>query len=122
MTEAHGLMEEEFTMARLYISKMKSEVKSLVNRSKQLEGTQAETARKMQANEKELASCQLLISQVMFLTCDQWNPLVEHKASMLYSSAAELGVSPVNEFFLIMSYYSHLATKILLHSLQLTII
>lgn len=51
-------------MARLYISKMKSEVKSLVNRSKQLEGAQAETARKIQANEKELASCQLLISQV----------------------------------------------------------
>ncbi|XP_047012136.1 kinesin heavy chain [Ictalurus punctatus] len=57
-------MEEEFTMARLYISKMKSEVKSLVNRSKQLEGAQAETARKIQANEKELASCQLLISQL----------------------------------------------------------
>ncbi|XP_053352566.1 kinesin heavy chain [Clarias gariepinus] len=57
-------MEEEFTMARLYISKMKSEVKSLVNRSKQLEGAQAETTRKIQANEKELASCQLLISQL----------------------------------------------------------
>lgn len=57
-------MEEEFTMARLYISKMKSEVKSLVNRSKQLEGAQAETSRKIQSYEKELASCQLLISQV----------------------------------------------------------
>uniref|UniRef100_A0AAR2LX97 Kinesin-like protein n=1 Tax=Pygocentrus nattereri TaxID=42514 RepID=A0AAR2LX97_PYGNA len=64
MTETHGVMEEEFTMARLYISKMKSEVKSLVNRSKQLEVAQADTARKMQANEKELASCQLLISQL----------------------------------------------------------
>ncbi|XP_053482441.1 kinesin heavy chain [Ictalurus furcatus] len=62
--EGPGAMEEEFTMARLYISKMKSEVKSLVNRSKQLEGAQAETARKIQANEKELASCQLLISQL----------------------------------------------------------
>uniref|UniRef100_A0A8B9L285 Kinesin-like protein n=1 Tax=Astyanax mexicanus TaxID=7994 RepID=A0A8B9L285_ASTMX len=61
---SHTAMEEEFTMARLYISKMKSEVKSLVNRSKQLEGAQAETARKIQANEKELASCQLLISQL----------------------------------------------------------
>uniref|UniRef100_A0A8C1DIG6 Kinesin-like protein n=1 Tax=Cyprinus carpio carpio TaxID=630221 RepID=A0A8C1DIG6_CYPCA len=63
MTEMNGGMEEEFTMARLFISKMKSEVKSLVNRSKQLESTQADTMRKMQANEKELASCQLLISQ-----------------------------------------------------------
>ena len=57
-------IEEEFTMTRLYISKMKSEVKSLVNRSKQLETAQADSSRKMQANEKELASCQLLISQV----------------------------------------------------------
>ncbi|XP_030606361.1 kinesin heavy chain-like [Archocentrus centrarchus] len=56
-------VEEEFTVARLYISKMKSEVKSLVNRSKQLESTQADAHRKIQANEKELASCQLLVSQ-----------------------------------------------------------
>ncbi len=67
MTEMNGGMEEEFTMARLFISKMKSEVKSLVNRSKQLESTQADTTRKMQANEKELSSCQLLISQVSYL-------------------------------------------------------
>ncbi|XP_070711518.1 kinesin heavy chain-like [Pempheris klunzingeri] len=56
-------VEEEFTVARLYISKMKSEVKSLVNRSKQLESAQADAHRKIQANEKELVSCQLLISQ-----------------------------------------------------------
>uniref|UniRef100_A0A8C7X0W3 Kinesin-like protein n=1 Tax=Oryzias sinensis TaxID=183150 RepID=A0A8C7X0W3_9TELE len=56
-------MEEEFTVARLYISKMKSEVKSLVNRCKQLESAQADAHRKIQANEKELASCQLLVSQ-----------------------------------------------------------
>ncbi|XP_069052336.1 kinesin heavy chain [Lepisosteus oculatus] len=63
MTEVNGVIEEEFTMARLAISKMKSEVKSLVNRCKQLETSQADTSRKMQVNEKELASCQLLISQ-----------------------------------------------------------
>lgn len=59
-----GVIEEEFTMTRLYISKMRSEVKSLVNRSKQLESSQCDTSRKMAAKEKELASCQLLISQV----------------------------------------------------------
>eukprot|EP00063_Salmo_salar_P031449 XP_014006284.1 PREDICTED: kinesin heavy chain isoform 5C-like [Salmo salar] len=58
-----GVIEEEFTMTRLYISKMRSEVKSLVNRSKQLESSQCDTSRKMAAKEKELASCQLLISQ-----------------------------------------------------------
>nr|XP_055071610.1 kinesin heavy chain [Misgurnus anguillicaudatus] len=63
MAEVNGGMEEEFTMARLFLSKMKSEVKSLVNRSKQLESAQSDTLRKMQVNEKELASCQLLISQ-----------------------------------------------------------
>ncbi|XP_071320229.1 kinesin heavy chain-like [Trachinotus anak] len=63
-TKGNGLaVEEEFTVARLYISKMKSEVKSLVNRSKQLESAQADAQRKIQVNEKELASCQLLISQ-----------------------------------------------------------
>ncbi|XP_023996189.1 kinesin heavy chain-like [Salvelinus sp. IW2-2015] len=50
-------------MTRLFISKMRSEVKSLVNRSKQLESSQSDTSCKMAANEKELASCQLLISQ-----------------------------------------------------------
>ncbi|KAJ8282625.1 hypothetical protein COCON_G00051440 [Conger conger] len=63
MTESNGVIEEEFTLARLYLSKMKSEIKSLVNRSKQLETSQADTNRKIQANEKELASCQLLVSQ-----------------------------------------------------------
>ncbi|KAK7944561.1 hypothetical protein WMY93_000289 [Mugilogobius chulae] len=58
-----GLIDEEFTVARLYISKMKSEVKSMVKRCKQLEGTQSESNKKMDENEKELAACQLRISQ-----------------------------------------------------------
>uniref|UniRef100_A0A3Q4I1S9 Kinesin-like protein n=1 Tax=Neolamprologus brichardi TaxID=32507 RepID=A0A3Q4I1S9_NEOBR len=60
----NGVMEEEFTSARLYISKMKSEVKSLVNRSKQLEVNLTENTCKMKANEKELSTCQLLVSQL----------------------------------------------------------
>uniref|UniRef100_A0AAY4A5B8 Kinesin-like protein n=1 Tax=Denticeps clupeoides TaxID=299321 RepID=A0AAY4A5B8_9TELE len=58
-----GVMDEEFTVARLYISKLKSEVKSLVKRSKQLENTQSDSNKKMDENEKELAACQLRISQ-----------------------------------------------------------
>lgn len=58
------MIDEEFTVARLYISKMKSEVKTLVKRSKQLEAAQADSNKKMDENEKELAACQLRISQV----------------------------------------------------------
>uniref|UniRef100_A0A8C9FU27 Kinesin motor domain-containing protein n=1 Tax=Pavo cristatus TaxID=9049 RepID=A0A8C9FU27_PAVCR len=61
--EGTGMIDEEFTVARLYISKMKSEVKTMVKRCKQLEGTQAESNKKMEENEKELAACQLRISQ-----------------------------------------------------------
>ncbi|KAF4084948.1 hypothetical protein AMELA_G00111860 [Ameiurus melas] len=61
--EGSGMIDEEFTVARLYISKMKSEVKTLVKRSKQLEAAQADSNKKMDENEKELAACQLRISQ-----------------------------------------------------------
>ncbi|XP_044148629.1 kinesin-1 heavy chain [Bufo gargarizans] len=61
--EVSGMIDEEFTVARLYISKMKSEVKTMVKRCKQLEGTQTESNKKMEENEKELAACQLRISQ-----------------------------------------------------------
>uniref|UniRef100_A0A9L0JTM2 Kinesin-like protein n=1 Tax=Equus asinus TaxID=9793 RepID=A0A9L0JTM2_EQUAS len=61
--EGSGMIDEEFTVARLYISKMKSEVKTMVKRCKQLESTQTESNKKMEENEKELAACQLRISQ-----------------------------------------------------------
>uniref|UniRef100_A0A3Q1B888 Kinesin-like protein n=1 Tax=Amphiprion ocellaris TaxID=80972 RepID=A0A3Q1B888_AMPOC len=61
--ESSGLIDEEFTVARLYISKMKSEVKTMVKRSKQLESTQAESSQKLDETERELTACQLRISQ-----------------------------------------------------------
>lgn len=62
-TDVNGKIEEEFTVARLYISKMKSEVKALAQRCNQLETFQAECNKKIDANEKDLAECRLLISQ-----------------------------------------------------------
>ena len=56
-------IEEEFTVARLYISKMKSEVKTLVTRATSLESTHSEAAKKLGAAESELSECRLLIQQ-----------------------------------------------------------
>ncbi|XP_056462509.1 kinesin heavy chain [Gadus chalcogrammus] len=61
--EVSGGLEEEFTAARLYISKIKSEVKSMVKRCRHLESLQTECYRKTEETGRELSSCQLLISQ-----------------------------------------------------------
>uniref|UniRef100_A0A8C7ZMX1 Kinesin-like protein n=1 Tax=Oryzias sinensis TaxID=183150 RepID=A0A8C7ZMX1_9TELE len=61
--ESSGVIDEEFTVARLYISKMKSEVKTMVRRSKQLESSQAERSQRLQEAESELTACQLRVSQ-----------------------------------------------------------
>ncbi|XP_068437527.1 kinesin-1 heavy chain-like [Clinocottus analis] len=61
--ESSGLIDEEFTMARLYISKMKSEVKTMVKKSKQLESSQAGSTQKMEEAEMELNAFQLRVSQ-----------------------------------------------------------
>ncbi|KAL0966493.1 hypothetical protein UPYG_G00295930 [Umbra pygmaea] len=61
--EGSGQIDEEFTVARLYISKLKSEVKTMAKRCKQLESTQSESNKKMDENDKELAACQLRIQQ-----------------------------------------------------------
>ncbi|XP_049535406.1 kinesin heavy chain [Anopheles darlingi] len=58
-----GKVEEEFTVARLYISKMKSEAKNLAARCGSLETLQQETCRKVGEYERELSECRLLISQ-----------------------------------------------------------
>ncbi|XP_056101006.1 kinesin-1 heavy chain isoform X2 [Rhinichthys klamathensis goyatoka] len=83
--EGSGLIDEEFTVARLYISKMKSEVKSMVKRCKQLENTQSESNKKVDESEKELAACQLRISQheAKIKSLSEYLQNVEHKKRQL---------------------------------------
>lgn len=61
--DSNGKLEEEFTVARLYISKMKSEVKNLVQRCQGLESYQVDSNKKISEYEKDLGECRLLLSQ-----------------------------------------------------------
>ena len=63
-----GKIEEEFTVARLYVSKMKSEVKNLVNKSALLEQSQNDSQAKVENMEKELSDTRLLVGQYNLLT------------------------------------------------------
>lgn len=56
-------IDDDFTVARLYISKMKSEVKALSTRTSQLESYQLSCNKKIEIHEKDLTECRLLISQ-----------------------------------------------------------
>ncbi|XP_058258182.1 kinesin heavy chain-like isoform X2 [Hemibagrus wyckioides] len=56
-------LDDEFSVVRLFLTKLKSELKSLINRTKQLESTQEHASIKIQASERELASCHTVVSQ-----------------------------------------------------------
>ncbi|XP_066519772.1 kinesin heavy chain [Hoplias malabaricus] len=58
-----GVLEEEYAVVCVYVNKVKSELKSVVKRCRQLESVQTECHRKMEETGRELSSCQLLISQ-----------------------------------------------------------
>ncbi|XP_037953601.1 kinesin heavy chain [Teleopsis dalmanni] len=56
-------IEEDFTMARLYISKMKTEAKNMSQRCSNLETQQIDSNKKLTEYEKDLGEFRLLISQ-----------------------------------------------------------
>ena len=56
-------VEEEFTVARLYVSKMKSEVKNLANKAATLEQSASDGTAKIEVIEKELGEARLLVGQ-----------------------------------------------------------
>ena len=51
-------------MTRLYVSRMKSEVKQLATKCSTLKNQQEENNKKLEESEQELAASQLLIQQV----------------------------------------------------------
>ncbi|XP_052420547.1 kinesin heavy chain-like isoform X2 [Carassius gibelio] len=105
--EISGAIEEEFTVARLYISKIKSEVKSMVKRCRQLENMQLECHRKMEETSRELSSCQLLVSQheAKIRSLTEYMQNVEHKKRQLEDSYDALS----EEFFMLQNSESHVA-------------
>jgi kinesin family protein 5 len=62
-------IEEEFTIARLFVSKMKSEIKNLVNKSSQLEQLQNDQQSKLEDMDKELSNTRLIVSKYPVLNC-----------------------------------------------------
>ena len=56
-------IHEDWMMARLYISKMKSEVKSMLQRNAQLDTTTAESSRRLEETERELSDSRLMAQQ-----------------------------------------------------------
>uniref|UniRef100_A0A8C1RBU7 Kinesin-like protein n=1 Tax=Cyprinus carpio TaxID=7962 RepID=A0A8C1RBU7_CYPCA len=104
-----GAIEEEFTVARLYISKIKSEVKSMVKRCRQLENMQLECHRKMEETSRELSSCQLLISQheAKIRSLTEYMQNVEHKKRQLEDNYDALS----EEFFMLQNSALHAESR-----------
>jgi kinesin family protein 5 len=61
--EISNRLEDEFTVARLYINKMKSEVKTLVAKCNQLNSFNEENTKRLQATERELDELKLSLTQ-----------------------------------------------------------
>ncbi|XP_062853843.1 kinesin heavy chain-like [Trichomycterus rosablanca] len=63
MCEGDESIEDEFTEVQMFLTKLNLEIKSFSNHSKPLETANYHAFLKIQATERELAACQLLISQ-----------------------------------------------------------
>lgn len=62
-------LEEEFTVARLYISRMKSEVTNLTQRLQDIENREQDSNRKVTEYEKELGECRYIFGCEPEVTC-----------------------------------------------------
>lgn len=59
-------LEEEFTVARLYISRMKSEVTNITQRLQEIENKEQDSNRKVTEYEKELAECRYVVVRYFY--------------------------------------------------------
>lgn len=57
-------IEEEFTLARLFLTKMKAEIKALSQKCAQLEEYQTDYTKKVEDSDKELSELRLKMQQV----------------------------------------------------------
>ncbi|KAK7109259.1 kinesin heavy chain-like isoform X2 [Littorina saxatilis] len=85
-------LEEEFTVARLYVSKMKSEVKTLAQRAATMETQYTENTKKLSETATELSDCKLKIQQyeAKISTLAETIKDVEHKKRQLEESVDSL--------------------------------
>ena len=61
--ENEGKAEEEFTVARIYISKMKSEVKNMVQKVSSMETVGGDLRKQIEQRETDLQEHRLLVTQ-----------------------------------------------------------
>lgn len=90
--DAESKIEDEFTVARLYISKMKSEVKALTSRLHQLEGQSSDQLAKIEQMEKESGETRLLLVQyeAKMKTLNDTIKDIEHKKRSLEETLDQL--------------------------------
>lgn len=90
--DTEAKIEDEFTVARLYISKMKSEIKALTSRLHQLEGQSSDQLVKIEQMEKESGEMRLLLVQyeAKMKTLNDTIKDVEHKKRSLEEALDQL--------------------------------
>lgn len=108
-------LEEEFTVARLYISRMKSEVTSLTQRLQEIENKEHDSNKKVTEYEKELADCRLVISQhearmkslqESMREAENKKRMLEENIDSLREECAKLKAAEQVKIFYIFTYFS----------------
>lgn len=90
--EISNRLEDEFTVARLYVNKMKSEVKTLVSKCNQLASSNQESSKKLLTQEREIDKLKLSLNQHEVKTATLQNSMrdIEAKKRALEESVDQL--------------------------------